>query len=218
MAGMKTKTIGIVQVKGGAGRSTLATTLAGELAKVGKTALIDCDMPQGTSSSWAALRQTAHGADSLGAFTASSHRDLITLAERLDGTVEWAVLDGGPRIAETTRAILVLSDLVLIPVGASPAELWATTDVIPLIDEARKVRAIDARLVWTRFRAHTRLAMDLETQAGKDLGLKPLKAKLGFRVTYAEALGDGSTAAEGDDALAREEVEALVSEIRRILK
>lgn len=218
MAAMKTKTIGIVQVKGGAGRSTVATTLAGEFAKAGKTALIDCDMPQGTSSSWASLRQATLGKSVIGAYTAAHHRDLVDLAARLAGTVDWVVLDGGPRIAETTRAILALSDLVLVPVGASPAELWATTDVIPLIDEARKVRAVDARLVWTRFRAHTRLAMDLETQAGKELGLKPLKSKLGFRVAYAEALGDGSTAAEVGDALAREEVEALVGEIQRILK
>lgn len=218
MATMKTKTIGVVQVKGGAGRSTLATTLAGEFAKVGKAALIDCDMPQGTSSSWASLRQAALGSSVLGAFTASNHRDLVTLSGRLAGTIEWAVLDGGPRIAETTRAILALSDLVLVPVGASPAEIWATSDVIPLIEEARKVRPVDARLVWTRFRAHTRLAMDLETQAGKELGLKPLRSKLGFRVAYAEALGDGSTAAEMGDALAREEVEALLGEIRRILK
>lgn len=218
MAELKTKTIGIVQVKGGAGRSTLATTIAGELAKVGKTALIDCDMPQGTSSSWASLRQATLGRSVIGAHTATNHRELITLASQLAGSVDWVVLDGGPRIAETTRAILALSDLVLVPVGASPAELWATTDVIPLIDEAKKVRAVDARLVWTRFRAHTRLAMDLEAQAGKELGLKPLKSKLGFRVAYAEALGDGSTAAEVGDTLAREEVEAMVSEIRRILK
>ena len=44
-----TKIIGIIQVKGGAERSTLATNLAGELSKVDRTAIIDCDMPQGTS-------------------------------------------------------------------------------------------------------------------------------------------------------------------------
>jgi len=44
------KVIGVVQIKGGAGRSTLATNLAGELGKMAKTVLIDCDMPQGTSS------------------------------------------------------------------------------------------------------------------------------------------------------------------------
>ena len=42
---MSAKTIGIIQVKGGAGRSTVSTNLAGELSKQGKTVLIDCDMP-----------------------------------------------------------------------------------------------------------------------------------------------------------------------------
>jgi chromosome partitioning protein len=42
-----TRIIGLVQVKGGAGRSTVATNLAGELARVGKMALIDADMRQG---------------------------------------------------------------------------------------------------------------------------------------------------------------------------
>ena len=41
---MSAKTIGIIQVKGGAGRSTVSTNLAGELSKHGKTVLIDCDM------------------------------------------------------------------------------------------------------------------------------------------------------------------------------
>jgi cellulose biosynthesis protein BcsQ len=40
-----TKIIGLVQVKGGAGISTVSTDLAGELSKLGKTILIDCDMP-----------------------------------------------------------------------------------------------------------------------------------------------------------------------------
>ena len=34
---MSAKTIGIIQVKGGAGRSTVSTNLAGELSKLGKT-------------------------------------------------------------------------------------------------------------------------------------------------------------------------------------
>jgi len=41
---MSAKTIGIIQVKGGAGRSTVSTNLAGELSKLGKTVLIDCDI------------------------------------------------------------------------------------------------------------------------------------------------------------------------------
>jgi Mrp family chromosome partitioning ATPase len=44
-----TKIIGIIQVKGGAGRSTLATNLAGELSTVDRTVIIDCGMLQCTS-------------------------------------------------------------------------------------------------------------------------------------------------------------------------
>jgi chromosome partitioning protein len=40
------KIIGLVQVKGGAGRSTVNTNLAGQLSKLGKTVLIDCGMPE----------------------------------------------------------------------------------------------------------------------------------------------------------------------------
>jgi len=41
------KIIGVIQVEGGSGRSTVSTNLARELLKQGKTALIDSDTPQG---------------------------------------------------------------------------------------------------------------------------------------------------------------------------
>jgi len=52
-----TKVIGLVQVKGGACRSTVSTNLAGELSKQGKTVLIDCDMPPGTPASCFVVRK-----------------------------------------------------------------------------------------------------------------------------------------------------------------
>jgi chromosome partitioning protein len=214
----KTRTVGIVQVKGGAGRSTVATTIAGELAKHGSVALIDCDQPQGTAASWAALRQGMPEKSPVTAYKAASHRELVNVANRVTGSVDWIVMDGPPRIAEMTRAILALSDLAIVPVGASPAEVWATSDVLPLIEEAQTLRPIQARMLWTRFRPYTRLAQELEGQASRELGLKAMRAHLGFRVAYAEALGQGLTSAEVGDAVARNETEALLSEINRILR
>lgn len=146
------KIIGIVQVKGGAGRSTLATNLAGELSKQGRTVLIDGDMPQGTSASWYAIRQQIGKADNLKADTAKDHLELIEKVERYRQQADYIVLDGPPRIAEMSRATLVLADLCLMPVGASVAEIWATSDVLTLIEQAKQVRPVDARMVWTRHR------------------------------------------------------------------
>lgn len=214
-----TKIIGLVQVKGGVGRSTVATNIAGELARTNRVALIDCDMPQGTSSSWAALRLDAkRDGERLIADTAANHRELVAKVERLRNNADYIILDGPPRAAETTRAILALSDLALIPIGASPAEIWATADMVPLVQEVQKVRRVSVRIVWTRFRAYTRLAQELAAEADKALGVAALRSVLGYRVAYAEALGNGLTASELPDPVARSEIASLVAEVKRILR
>jgi len=216
------KIIGVIQVKGGAGRSTVATNIAGELAKIGRTVLIDGDMPQGTSASWYAIREQAGkagGTDTnLVADTAADHRELIAKVEQYKPDADFIVLDGPPRIAEMTRAIMVLADLCLVPVGASVAEIWATADVLAIIEQAKKVRAIDARMIWTRHRSFTKLAKDLTEQATAELGLPILKTSLALRVAYPEALGAGLTVAELPDQNARIELRFLIAEIKRILR
>ena len=212
-----TKVIGVVQVKGGAGRSTVSTNLAGELSKQGKTVLIDCDMPQGTAASWFSVREQAGKAGNLIADTATNHRELVAKVEQYQDA-DFIVLDGPPRIAELTRAILVLADLCLIPVGASAAEIWATNDLLALIEEAKKVKPIKARMIWTRYRPHTRLAQELSEMAAKELGLPALGTTLGMRVAYMEALGEGLTVAELSEPSARAEVKFLSVEVQRLLR
>jgi len=214
---MTAKIIGIIQVKGGAGRSTVSTNLAGELSKQGKTVLIDCDMPQGTSASWYAVRHQAGKAGTLIADTATSYRELVSKVEQ-HADADYIVLDGPPRIAELTRSTLVLADICLIPVGASAAEIWATGDILALIEEASKIRPVNARMVWTRYRPHTRLAQGLTELAKKELGLQALGTSLGMRVSYMEALGEGLTVAELSDASAKVEVKFLVNEVKQLLK
>lgn len=125
---MTNKIIGVIQVKGGAGRSTVSTNLAGELSKVGKTVLIDCDMPQGTSASWFAVRQQADTkqkplfSENLVADTATNHRELVAKVKQYQDA-DFIVLDGPPRIAELTRAILVLADLCLVPAPGTTTSL-----------------------------------------------------------------------------------------------
>lgn len=212
------KVFGIIQVKGGAGRSTIATNLAGELSKRGRTVLIDADMPQGTSASWYAMRREAGRTGNLTADTVASHRELIEKVEKhTKAGAEYIVLDGPPRIAEMTRAMLMLADVCLLPVGSSVAEIWATTDVLAIIEEARKVKKkIKAHIVWTRHRPHTALARELTEQVEKDLGLPALAETLCLRVAYPSALGAGKTVAEMGDASARDEVAAFVDRVVRL--
>ena len=220
---MNAKTIGVIQVKGGAGRSTVSTNLAGELSKHGKTVLIDCDMPQGTSASWFAVRQQAETkqsqlfSENLIADTAANHRELVAKVEQHQDA-DYIVLDGPPRIAELTRAILVLADLCLVPVGASKAEIWATSDLLALVEEAKKVKPVKARMVWTRHRPHTRLAQELSELAAEELGLAALSTSMGMRVSYMQALGEGLTVAELAEPSAKAEIRLLTAEVQKLLR
>lgn len=63
---------------------------------------------------------------------------MVGLIEGL--THDFAVIDTPPRVADVTRAILMLSDLLLIHLGASAAEIWATTDLLDSIEEAKEQR------------------------------------------------------------------------------
>lgn len=206
--------VGIIQVKGGAGRSTIATNLTGMMASHKRVALIDCDIPQASAASWASIRQ-----GNITTATAADHVQLIAEIERLKGEHDLIVIDAPPRIAEITKIILMLSDLCLIPLGASAVEIWATADLLKTIDAAREIKSdIDTRIIWNRFRASTKSAQELSQAANDVLGIKELKTKLGYRVAYSEAMARGMTVLEWTDKTARDEMLALGKELEKILK
>jgi chromosome partitioning protein len=211
--------IGVIQVKGGVGRSTIATNLAAIFSAAGPTTIIDCDLPQGTSASWYATRQAGTAPGNLTLAVARDHGELVEKATELNDSQRYIIIDAPPRIAALTRAIVILSRISLIPLGASAAEIWSTADLLQTLDDARKYKAdVDARIVWNRFRAYTREAQELSEAVRREMKLKELDARLGFRVAYSEALARGLSVAEWPDRTAQEEMGALVNEVRGILK
>ncbi len=212
------KIIGIVQLKGGTGRSTIATNLAAALSRKGSTAIVDCDMPQGTASSWYALRESEGRAEQLTLGTASSHVELLTQIQKLEDQ-KYIVLDAPPRIAEMTRAILMMSDLLLIPLAPSAAEIWATTDLLQTIEEAKEQRPdLKARIIWNKYRGQTRSAQELSAAVKQELKTPALKSHLGYRVGYSEALARGLAADEWPDKNTKAEIQALAAEIEKLLR
>ena len=210
--------VGIIQTKGGAGRSTLATNLAAHFSFCDPTILIDCDLPQATSSSWYTLRQAELPSKNLFLVTARNHLELLQRAKEHAADSRYLIIDGPPRLAEMTRAIMILSDLCLIPLAASAAEIWSTTDLLQTLEEARNYKPeVDARLVWTRFRAQTREAQELKDAVQKGLKFRDLQSRLGYRVAYSEALARGFSVEEGGDQSAHTEMLGLAEEIKGIL-
>ena len=215
-----THIIGIIQVKGGAGRSTIATNLAGMMAASGKkVVLIDCDMPQATSASWYSIRKANNKHGSLTIATATSHIQLIAEIERLNADQNIVIIDAPPRIAEITRVALILSDMCIVPLGASLADIWATSDLLTTIVQAKEHKPnVNVRILWNKFRPSTKSAKDLSLEVKEQLKLKELGTKLGYRVAYSDAFGEGLTVTEWTDKTARDEMYMLGIELEHLLK
>lgn len=211
--------IGIIQVKGGAGRSTIAANLAGMMASNKKVALIDCDIPQATSASWYSVRKTVNKQGSLTIATAANHTQLITEIERLNTDNDLIIIDAPPRIAEITRVTLILSNLCIVPLGASLADIWATSDLLATIEQAKEHKPnINVKILWNKFRQSTKSAKDLSLEVKEKLNLKELGTKLGYRVAYSDSFGEGLTVTEWTDKTAKDEMLLLGIELENLLK
>ena len=211
--------IGIIQVKGGAGRSTVATNLAGMMAAHKRVALIDCDMPQATSASWYSIRKGNNKHGSLTIATAADHTQLIAEIERLNADQDIIIIDAPPRIAEITKVALILSNMCIVPLGASLADIWATSDLLATIDQAKEHKPdVNVRILWNKFRPSTKSAKDLSQEVKEQFKLKELGTKLGYRVAYSDAFGEGLTVTEWTDKTARDEMLMLGIELEHLLK
>ena len=194
--------IAVCQLKGGSGRSTLATNLAVGL----DASLVDADPPQFSAAAWGAVRGVEVTA-------VNTHRELFDRVPLLGV----CVVDCPPRAAEMTRAALGLADLILIPVTPGAADLWAVQDLLPIVREAQELDPKPiVRLVWNKYRAHVGSEAELVAQASRELGIKSMQATLGYRAAYWKAFIEGLSVLEGSDPKARDEMAALIAEVEML--
>ena len=186
--------VGVVNQKGGVGKTTIAINLAAAAAASGKRVLlIDAD-PQGSSLAWSAARDGAPLFPVVGMPVPTLHRDVPALARDYDVTV----IDAAPRVSELGRAAILASDLVLIPVQPSPLDIWASADVVRLIAEARQFKEnLNAVFAVNRKVAGTAIGRDAATALDR-FGLPVSPVALHQRVVYAESLARGLSVIEAE--------------------
>jgi chromosome partitioning protein len=142
--------VALLNQKGGVGKTTLATHIAGELAMRGQhVVLLDAD-PQGSSLDWT-QRRSQQGLPRLFSAVGLARETLHQEAPELARRADHVVIDGPPRIAALARSALLAAERVLIPVQPSPYDLWASAEMVALIREAQVFRpALRAAFVINR--------------------------------------------------------------------
>ena len=179
--------VGVLNQKGGVGKTTLSVNLAACLARAGaRVLLIDAD-PQGSSLDWAAARQGDPLFSVVGFPRATIHKEIAQLGQGYDHII----IDGPPRVTDLARSAIMASDIVVIPVQPSPYDIWAAEEVVKLITEARVYKEnIKSVFVVNRKITNTAIGRDVR-EALAAYPIHVLNASIAQRVVFAEAAAQG---------------------------
>lgn len=177
--------LSLVNLKGGVGKTTLAFNVAACLHAAGRRVLlVDADVQ--ASSLAVSTRAAQRGVDAP-PVVALSAAALVRDVPRLGEGRDVVIIDGPARLGSESRAAMLASDLVVVPLAPGALDLWAAAETVRVLEDARMMRPeLDAVAVLNKA-DRTSLARFAQKAAG-ELGLPLLDAAVRARVAFGEAL------------------------------
>ena len=208
--------ISFVNQKGGCSKSTTCVHFAYWLTqKKKKVIVVDADS-QRSSSQWLTSLENPIASQVI-----QSADDLLEQIPVLAKDVDYLLVDGSAGISETTRAILLRSDLAIVPCQPTGVDLMSAADAVKLIRQAQSVRGglPKAAMFLSRGVKGTKL-LDEAVQVLQQTGLPVLETVIFQRQAIADCFGQACTIWELPGKAATEsakEYEALFKEVMKAL-
>ena len=209
--------IAIAGRKGGIGKSTIAGNLAAEFDAMGQTvALLDAD-PQHSLAAWAAqgdgmLSRCVQKVEP------GDTEDLRAKVRKAQKEVKIVLVDTPPGMPAIAYQAALVADLMLLPCGPSPLDLFPLKDALNLALKARAERRAKRpriRFVPSKVLMNTVLGRNLTSEL-EAMGKKVLPA-IGQRIVVAEAVMTGLTVREyAPNSPAHAEFEELAKEVYKV--
>jgi len=150
----------------------------------------------------------------------ASDGTLRALARQAEKDADIVLIDTPPGTPEVTYEAAMVADLMLLPCGPSPLDLFALKEALSLALKARAERRSKKpriRFVPSTVLMSTNLGRGLASSL-KDMGKKVLPP-IGQRIVVAEAVASGLTVAEfAPNSAAHEEFRELARAVDKVLK
>lgn len=207
--------ISIVNLKGGSGKTTVATNLTVALARKHKTLLIDTD-PQRSASQWFDVREGEK--DNFSVISIQEDKSLKKQIPVFQSQYEHIVIDGAPQSDRISAICIYAADLIIIPVMPSPYDLWATASITERVSAAREIQP-NKKCFFLLDRVNEQASISKETaEALASLGYPVFNTRLHNRIAYADSASSGLSVLESSNPKAKAEVEALFKEIKNMIR
>jgi chromosome partitioning protein len=183
-------------IKGGSGKSTVATTIAVLLAARGRDILlVDAD-DQGTATDFTAFREETLGQSGYTAIQLSGTA-VRTEIQKMRSRYQDIVIDTGGRDTSSQRAALVVSDLYIVPFIPRSFDMWTLDSVLKLIEEMQPANpSLQSFAVLNKTDHQGRDNEEAKGIIAEAAGIDYLDAPLGHRKSFANAAASGLAVTE----------------------
>ena len=207
--------IAITNLKGGVGKTTIATNLAVCLAYQGyDVCIVDTDLGQQSSMEWSGNRsEDMKAIPVFGINIKQLNKEVEELKKRY-GIV---VIDGTPHLSELADRTILASDILLIPLTPSVYDFRGFEGFLQRFEQIKTVKeannsTTDAYVILNRVVPNTNVSKDIN-EAVEAYNITMLKTRLVSRISYVDTASEGKGVIEYKDKKAKEEMEALTEEI-----
>ena len=207
--------IGITNLKGGVGKSTLSQNLAVTLAHKGyKVCILDTDMEQRSSMKWHGLREQKPDVPVFGVESDQINK----VADEQNRLYDIVIIDGSPQLSKTATKTLTASDIVLVPITPSSLDVWSFENFLQRYEQVKEVKGanIQAYIVLNRYTGNTKLDKEVMDVMG-EFDIRLMQTTIGQRVAYREAPTNGLGVMEFKDPKAREEMQRFTEEVESFI-
>jgi chromosome partitioning protein len=206
---MTATVVAILNPKGGAGKTTLATNLARSFQAFGDVLLIDTD-PQQSSGDWSERTN-----DDYPSVVCVERPVLAKEVPKMRGKYTFIFIDGVGKLESNIADTVKAADVVLIPVQPSGADVWAASSLVDAILHRQTITegTPKAAFIISRQIQGTNLAGGI-AEALEQFDLPVFENRTAQRVAYAEALTIGSSVLDHDaEGKAAIEIQAITEEL-----
>lgn len=201
-------------IKGGCGKSLISTNLVVIRSRQGKKVLLVDGDEQGTVGDWTDHR-TELGIDTPWTTVRLKANAVRTEILKLSNNYDDIIIDCGGRDTASLRAALTVSDIFLVPFQPKSFDIWTSTKVSELVEEAKSLNEnLKAYAFINCAGSRGTDNSDALKILSKIEGLSLLTQTVGLRKSFSNATAEGLGVVEmGTDKKAIKEINALYNVI-----